>query len=83
MLHLNSIISRLNISIPSAILLANLFPTNGLAAIVVALPEATESEQIAQQADPNRERFIQDTPEVELLPSEPTETEPVITPPTQ
>ncbi|NES24041.1 MAG: ShlB/FhaC/HecB family hemolysin secretion/activation protein, partial [Symploca sp. SIO3E6] len=42
-----------------------------------------DSEQLAQQTDPNRERFLQPSPELEPLPPESTETEPVISPPTQ
>jgi len=102
MLFLKILILRFSTFISSAILFVNLFPTNGLAAIVVASPEATESEQLVvhhnkfgrsvrrgdretrgrgekttqpswlgeplvQQAEPSQERFVQPTPELEPL----------------
>ncbi|NET56068.1 MAG: ShlB/FhaC/HecB family hemolysin secretion/activation protein [Symploca sp. SIO2E6] len=91
MLRLKSMILGFSASLPSAILFAHLGSTNGLAAVPAAIPEAGEtieaatqrSEQLAQQADPNRERFVQPIPELEPLPPESTETEPVLNPPPQ
>ncbi len=82
MLRSKSFILSLSTSIPSAMLFANIFSTNRLA-VIAALPEAAESKHLAQQADPNRERFLQPAPETELLPPDSSETEPVLPPPTQ
>jgi len=107
MSRLKSMILGFSASIPSAILFANLYPNNGLAAVPAREPEIGEameaaipreitapqsnsisileedSEQLAQQTDPNRDRFLQPPPVLEPLPAESTESEPVISPPTQ